>query len=103
MEKTALIERFHIVFGNSSLKARLKFLFEDGSNILVDCTGEQPEMLQNTQDVGDAEFRATFDHAMAIFTGRLDPMRAILTRKLKAGGDMGLALKLAKLLASQKT
>lgn len=103
MDKSALLERFRVIFSSSNMNARLKFFFEDGSNVLVDCTGTQPQFLENTQDPGDADFRANFDHAMAIFTGKLDPMRAILTRKLKAGGDMGLALKLAKLLGSQKS
>jgi putative sterol carrier protein len=45
---------------------------------------------------GDVEFQATCADALAIFSGHLDPMRAILTRKLKANGDMGLALRLAR-------
>jgi putative sterol carrier protein len=101
MDKTALLTRFNLVFTDSGLNARLKFLFEDGTNILVDSADGALVIQENDGAACDTEFRATYEHALAIFSGRLDPMRAILTRKLKASGDMGLALKLAKLLGGR--
>lgn len=101
MDKTALLTLFRLVFTDSGLNARLKFLFEDGTNILVDCTDGALRIQENDDASSDAELRATYEHALAIFSGRLDPMRAILTRKLKASGDMGLALRLAKLLGKK--
>jgi putative sterol carrier protein len=98
VDKSELIDRFKVIFKESRFNASLKFFFEDDSSVLVDCRQDEPYISVDVSDRANAEFRAKYSDALLIFTGKLDPTRAILTRKLKVSGDVGLALKLARLI-----
>lgn len=74
----------------------VRFVVEDEGTILLDGDSVIPNPDQTDADctlTADAE---TFE---ALFRGELDPTAAFMAGKLTVDGDMGLAMKLAAVLA----
>ena len=74
----------------------------DGS-LKVDCGDEGVIVLSDgtatTEDQDtDCTIRMTLDNLVKLLTGKLNPMTGVMTGKLKISGDMGVAMKLGKLL-----
>lgn len=76
--------------------AKLKFDFGDGI-IFLDGTGSE-NTVSNTDGEADCVITTSASTFEKITTGKLNPMMAMVTKKIKIKGDMGLAMKLQSLL-----
>jgi putative sterol carrier protein len=79
---------------------RVRFdLTDTGESILLDGTGSQAEV---AADAGDAEadtvLRLSSEDLGRLIAGRLSPMLAFSTGRLRVEGSKGVAMKLASLL-----
>ncbi|MFC4670027.1 SCP2 sterol-binding domain-containing protein [Seohaeicola nanhaiensis] len=78
----------------SGFDGTAKFVVNDTGAIMLDSSGAR---------VGDEEADVTLsadaDTFRAIFEGDMNPTSAFMTGKLSVDGDMGLAMKLASVLA----
>ena len=65
---------------------------DDGVIVLADGTA-------STQDqTTDCTIKITQDNLVKLLTGKLNPMSGVMMGKLKISGDMGVAMKLSKLI-----
>ena len=82
----------------SELGYRVRFDFTDtGETLLLDATG--PELSIETEaGEADAVLKLSTDTLDKLITGRMGPMLAFSTGRLKVEGSQGVALKLAGLL-----
>lgn len=86
--------------GLRGLGYRVRFDLTDGDgSILLDGTGGWAEV---AEDAGDAEadtiLRLSSDDLAKLIAGRLSPMLAFSTGRLRVEGSKGVAMKLASLL-----
>ena len=65
---------------------------EDGVIVLADGAASTDD-----QDT-DCTIRISQDNLVKLLTGKLNPMTGVMMGKLKVSGDMGVAMKLGKLL-----
>ncbi len=93
MSLQSLTEEIRTIAENSDpIGKKIKFEFEDGC-IHIDATGDVA-VVTNDDNEADCVIKmkeATFEKLKA---GKLNPMMAIMTGKIKIKGDKGLALKL---------
>lgn len=80
----------------SPLGNTLKFDF-GGQTIFVDGTGNQNVVSTENKDA-DCTVHISMDNFLALVKGDLNPMTAFMMGKIKVKGDMGVAMKLQKLL-----
>ncbi|OED49494.1 SCP2 sterol-binding domain-containing protein [Leisingera sp. S232] len=66
---------------------------EDGVIVLADGTASTAD--QET----DCTLRLSSENLTKLLTGKLNPMTAVMMGKIKISGDMGVAMKLSKLIA----
>lgn len=71
-----------------------KFAITDVGAIVLDADGARV-----SDDEADVTLTADADTFQAIFEGELNPTSAFMSGKLAVDGDMGLAMKLASVLA----
>ncbi len=71
-----------------------KFAIEDEGDIIIDSNGARLG-----SDEADVTLGATAEVFQAILEGEMNPTSAFMTGKLTVDGDMGLAMKLAAVLA----
>lgn len=71
-----------------------KFDIEGEGAVMMDDTGARAG-----DDPADVTLSADADTFQAILSGETNPTSAFMTGKLKVDGDMGLAMKLASVLA----
>ena len=65
---------------------------DDGVIVLADGTA-------STQDqTTDCTIKITQDNLVKLLTGKLNPMTGVMMGKIKISGDMGVAMKLGKLI-----
>ena len=77
---------------------RVRFdLSDTGEAILLDATGGNGEVEEGTGEA-DAVLKLSTDTLDKLITGRIGPMLAFSTGRLKVQGSQGVALKLAGLL-----
>lgn len=89
-----IVERMQQELAAKSFDGSLKFdCGDDGVIVLRDGTASTED-----QDT-DCTIRMTLDNLVKLLTGKLNPMTGVMTGKLKVSGDMGVAMKLGKLLA----
>lgn len=85
------------VAGAGRLDARVRFdLGQDGA-ILVDGHALPAHIVGQDGDA-DVTVHISEDHLEDILGGRLDPMLAFMTGRLKVRGDMQAAMRIAKML-----
>lgn len=79
-----------------NLGKSIKLQLEEG-NIFIDMTGDQARV---TNDDGEADTTVitTVDILDQLRSGKVNPMMAMMSGKVKIKGDMGLAMKLQGLL-----
>ncbi|WP_174801108.1 SCP2 sterol-binding domain-containing protein [Martelella limonii] len=79
---------------------RVRFDMKDGGSILLDATDGNVEIEQD--ETGEAEADTVLilssDNLEKLINGKLNPMLAFSTGRLKVRGSQGVALKLASLL-----
>lgn len=71
-----------------------KFAIDGEGAVMMDSTGARAG-----DDPADVTLTADVDTFKAILTGETNPTSAFMTGKLKVDGDMGMAMKLASVLA----
>ncbi|WP_370231695.1 SCP2 sterol-binding domain-containing protein [Cognatishimia sp.] len=77
-----------------SFDGSLKFdCGDDGVIVLADGAASTTD-----QDT-DCTIKISQDNLIKLLTGKLNPMTGVMMGKLKVSGDMGVAMKLGKLLA----
>lgn len=78
----------------------VRFDLTDGGHILVDATGGSVDI---TEAAGEADTVLTLssDNLKKLIEGKLSPMVAFSTGRLKVKGSQGVALKLASLLGDE--
>lgn len=91
----AIEERSEVL---STLGYRVRFDLTDGGSILVDATGGGVSV--STGEAGEAVtvMKLSSDNLLKLVRGKLNPMIAFSTGRLKVQGSQGVAMKLAGLL-----
>ena len=82
--------------GVPALGNSLKLDFGD-QKVFVDGTGETNVISMEDKDA-DCTISITPENFMDLVTGKLNPMMAMMTGKVKIKGDMGVAMKLQSLI-----
>jgi acyl-CoA dehydrogenase len=77
--------------------AKLKFVLGD-EIILIDGTGTSNVVSNNDEEAG-CTISTDTETFMALKSGELNPMMAVMSGKVKIKGDMGLAMKLQSLIS----
>ena len=77
----------------------VKFLFEDDSLIYIDGTGDKNEV-STKDDEADSTITIKKKSLANMMSGKLDPMIAFMSGRIKVKGSMGVALKLQSLFKS---
>jgi acyl-CoA dehydrogenase len=77
--------------------AKLKFVLGD-EIILIDGTGTSNVVSNNDEEAG-CTISTDIETFMALKSGELNPMMAVMSGKVKIKGDMGLAMKLQSLIS----
>ncbi len=75
----------------------IKLQLDEGP-IFIDMTGDQA-MVSEEDKEADTVITTTVDVLDQLRTGKLNPMMAMMSGKVKIKGDMGLAMKLQGLLS----
>lgn len=89
-----LAEKIHAGLSGKSFDGSLKFdCGEDG--VIVLSNGAASTQDQDT----DCTIKISQDNLVKLLTGKLNPMTGVMMGKLKISGDMGVAMKLGKLIA----
>ncbi len=78
--------------------AKLKFDFGDGF-VFLDGTGTE-NIVSNEDREADCVISASVETFEKLSTGKLNPMMAMMTKKIRIKGDMGVAMKLQSLMKS---
>ncbi|MEP4194086.1 MAG: SCP2 sterol-binding domain-containing protein [Aliishimia sp.] len=87
---TALNEKL----GGADFGGSAKFAIEDEGAVLIDGSGARI-----SDDEADVTLSADVETFQGIMSGDTNPTSAFMTGKLKVDGDMGMAMKLASVLA----
>lgn len=88
-----VVERMQKELQSKAFDGSLKFdCGDDGVVVLADGNASRED-----QDT-DCTIKITQDNLIKLLTGKLNPMTGVMMGKLKVSGDMGVAMKLGKLL-----
>ena len=85
------------VGSDSGLDATLKFDCGDDGVILIDGKST-PNTVSNTNTDADCTVGITLDNLNAMLTGDLEPATGFMAGKLKVSGDMGVAMRLQRVI-----
>ncbi|MGX9352464.1 SCP2 sterol-binding domain-containing protein [Shimia sp. W99] len=88
-----VVERMQAELASKSFDGSLKFDCGD-AGVVVLADGTATTVDQDT----DCTIRITDENLVKLLTGKLNPMTGVMMGKLKVSGDMGVAMKLGKLL-----
>jgi len=79
-----------------SLGKTLKFELDEGP-VYLDLTGDAAQV-SNDDKEADCTISMSTENLMKLREGKLNPMMAVMTGKVKIKGDMGLAMKLKDIM-----
>ncbi len=82
----------------STLGYKVRFDLTDGGSILVDATGGKVDVSTAEGGEADTVMKLSSDNLLKLVNGKLSPMMAFSTGRLKVQGSQGVAMKLAGLL-----
>lgn len=80
--------------GGSDIGGTVKFAIDGEGGVIVDGDGARV-----SDDPADVTLAADAETFQGIMSGDVNPTSAFMTGKLKVDGDMGLAMKLASMMA----
>lgn len=81
----------------AGLGYKVKFAFDEGGVLLLDGTATPPTLSEEDGEA-DCVITSSIDNAVKLMNGQLNPMLAYSMGKLKIGGSVGVALKMASML-----
>lgn len=82
---------------DSGLDATLKFDMGDDGIIVIDGKST-PNTVSNTSADTDCTVGITLDNLQALLDGDLEPATGFMAGKLKVSGDMGVAMRLQRVI-----
>ena len=82
---------------DAGIGATIKFDFGDDGVIYLD-GASTPNTVTNDDKEADCTIRMSLENFLKLVEGDLNPTMAFMMGKLKVDGDMGLAMKLSKLM-----
>ena len=98
MDMTAITEALRSKFGSAGgLGATLMFDCGDDGVVVIDGRIE-PHTVDNQRIDADCTVTITRENLLALMSGQLDPMMGFMTGQFRVSGDMGVALKLQRLV-----
>lgn len=98
MDLPTITEAFRQRMGDDSgLNAILKFDCGDEGVVVLDGRSS-PNRVGNDDVEADCTIRISRENLVALMTGKLDPAMGFMTGKFKVSGDMGVALKLQRVM-----
>jgi putative sterol carrier protein len=98
MDMPAITEAFRARMGeDSGLNATLKFDCGDDGVVVLDGRSS-PNRVTNDDVETDCTIRISRQNLVALMTGKLDPTMGFMTGKFKVSGEMGVALKLQRVM-----
>ena len=98
MDKAQILEQFRKHAANASpIGATIKFVLDD-EVFLIDGTGSENRVSEEDRDA-DCTISTSKQTLQDLQSGKLNPMMAVMTGKVKIKGDMGLAMKLQQFLS----
>lgn len=80
----------------SPLGGKFKLVLDD-NYIFIDGTGEKNQVFFEDKEA-DTTITTSIQAMLDMVEGKLNPMMAVMTSKVKIKGDMGLAMKLQSLI-----
>ncbi|MEM6378311.1 MAG: SCP2 sterol-binding domain-containing protein [Bacteroidota bacterium] len=81
----------------TGMEKAMKFVLDQGV-IHIDFTGDNPSVTNEDKDA-DCTITTSVETLDGIRTGKVNPMMAVMTGKVKIKGDMSLAMKLQQLFS----
>lgn len=81
----------------SALDGTVKLHLDDTGVIYIDA-GASPPVVNNEDDEADCVIRMSADNFAHMIAGKLRPMMAFMTGKIKVEGDMSIAMKFGDIL-----
>lgn len=69
----------------------------DRGVVYIDAT-QSPAIVSNDDKPADCDLHVSIDNLVRMGTGDLNPMMAVMSGKLKIKGDMGIAMKMGKVM-----
>lgn len=91
---TQAVEALNTKMGGAGFDGLAKFVIDGEGALIIDSDGARA-----SDDDADVTLTASRDTFEGILSGDQNPTAAFMTGKLKVDGDMGLAMKLAGVLA----
>ncbi|MET0368853.1 MAG: SCP2 sterol-binding domain-containing protein [Methylobacterium sp.] len=82
----------------STLGYKVRFDLTDDGSILLDATGGTVDISTAEGGEADTVMKLSSDNLLKLVNGKLSPMMAFSTGRLKVQGSQGVAMKLAGLL-----
>lgn len=98
MDMQAITDSFRTKVGDSSgLDATLKFDCGDAGVVFIDGKSA-PNSVHNDDLAADCTISITQENLAALVSGDLEPTTGFMMGKFKVAGDMGVAMKLQRVL-----
>lgn len=97
--ETIISEMGKRIGAQSGLGGTMKFDFGEDGSVFIDGVSEPNAVTSGEGKAADCTVKLSLDTFQKLVTRTLDPTMAFMQGKLKVAGDMGLAMKLAPLLA----
>ncbi len=79
-----------------NINATVKIVTDQGI-VYIDTT-QSPAVVSNDDKPADCDLQISLDNLVKMGTGDLNPMMAVMSGKLKIKGDMGIAMKMGKIM-----
>ncbi len=79
-----------------NIDATVKLVTDQGM-VYIDAT-QSPAVVSNDDKPADCDLHVSIDNLVKMGTGDLNPMMAVMSGKLKIKGDMGIAMKMGKVM-----
>lgn len=79
-----------------NINATAKIVTDQGV-VYIDAT-QSPATVSNEDKPADCDLQVSIDNLVKMGNGDLNPMMAVMSGKLKIRGDMGIAMKMGKVM-----
>ena len=79
-----------------NINATAKIVTDQGV-VYIDAT-QSPATVSNDDKPADCDLQVSIDNLVKMGNGDLNPMMAVMSGKLKIKGDMGIAMKMGKVM-----